>query len=193
MSQDYYSPHPRLRLGRHFVISGLPGADVAAVGRGLSASLGLAFTEVERLTESIAGRTRAAIAVEDGDDALQRADAAALARALRSRPPGILTVEAAFPLEQGAQRALRTMSHVVHVRRGPEDLLARIRAGRERAPARFPEFLLVAPDSVAELQPVLDRYTSVPGCADVVFEATGLHSQRVADALRADLEALAEA
>jgi len=151
MSDDYYAPHPRLALDQHLVLVGHPGSGASQVARVVAGRTGLVLSDVERSAESAAGAARARVLVEQGPTRLQQLEAAALEKALRRRPCGLVALESGL-LEQDDRRAwLLERARVVYLRRPPEALLRRIQQQLARSPGSLPEFLLGAPRDVDEL------------------------------------------
>lgn len=186
--EDYYSPHPRRQLSRPLAVTGQLGSGVASVARGVAARTGLPFVELERLVEARIGSTRALLAHQKGFGALRAEEESALLRALRDRPPPILSIEGAMPTGQTMLDMLHESASVVYVRHPEEELLARIQSCRRQSPARYPEFMISAPCSLEALAPFLAQRSDALERAHAFVDAGGLHAHRIAELLLDSLD-----
>ena len=114
---NYYAPQLRLVLPRPVVIAGFSDCDAPAIGRLVSARTGLPFCEIDRQIEHAAGRSLAALVVDEGEGAVDRRAHAILERVSRQRPFGVIVLDRAW-LPGPARSLLRERVELVHVRRG---------------------------------------------------------------------------
>lgn len=192
MSDGYYDPYPRLRIGMPLVLVGHPGSGVAQIGRNMAGLTGLTFNDVERSSESRAGRSRALVLVQDGMEALREFEAAALFQAVRRQPCGVVVMESGLLEQQPRRTWLREHGKVVYLRRPLDVLLARIRGQLERAPGSIPEFLVGAPCSVDDLREFLEPRERALAELDSIIEAGNEHASRVANQILESLDRLVD-
>ncbi|HEX5825638.1 MAG TPA: shikimate kinase [Candidatus Limnocylindrales bacterium] len=116
------------------VLVGMMGSGKTTIGRELARITGWPLVDNDDLVRRRTGREPAAIAAEDGEDALHEAEAAAFGDALRRPMPLIVGVAGAMVERPAMREAIRTAGHVVWLRARPETLRARIGRGRHRRP-----------------------------------------------------------
>lgn len=116
------------------VLVGMMGTGKTTVGRELARRTGWPAVDNDDLVRALTGREPRAIAVEDGEDALHDAEAAALGEALERPPPLVVGVAGAMVERPDVRDALSRAGHVVWLRARPEMLHARIGAGADRRP-----------------------------------------------------------
>lgn len=190
MTEGYYSPHPQLALQQPLVLVGHPGAGVDQIGRMISGRTGLPFNDVERAAESMAGASRSRILMDEGIGRLREFEAAALDKAVRRKPAGIVVMESGL-LEDAPRRSwLRARCAVVYVRRPDDVLLALVRQRVARAPGSLPEFLVGPPERVEELREYLAPREGALSEIDVIVEAEGRGPSWVASEIIASLDRL---
>jgi shikimate kinase/3-dehydroquinate synthase len=114
------------------VLLGMMGAGKTTIGRELASRTGWPVVDNDDLVRQLTGRAPAAIAVENGADALHNAEAAALADALGRPAPLIIGVAGAMVERPEVRTALREAGHVVWLRARPETLRERIGRGTDR-------------------------------------------------------------
>jgi shikimate kinase len=190
MNEGYYDPYPRLALDRPLVLVGHPGSGVDRIGRTIAGRTGLAFNDVERSAESLAGGSRSRVLVEEGIARLREVESAALGKAIRRKPFGVVVMETGLLEDAERRHWLQSRCTVVYVRRSNEILLARIQRQRARAPGSLPEFLVGAPRLVEELRDFLAPREAALGEIGVVIEAEEGHPMWVAGEVLASLEDL---
>jgi shikimate kinase len=190
MSDGYYAPHPRLVLDRPLVLVGHPGSGVDQVGRMMAGRTGLAFNDVERSAESLAGESRSSVLVRFGLERLREWEARALERAIRRRPFGVVVMESGLLADDDRRDWLQEQARIVYVRRDDATLLARIGRQLELAPGSLPEFVVAAPRRVEELRAHLrDRERALCEIS-VIVEAGDTHPSTVATGILASLDHL---
>jgi shikimate kinase len=186
----YYDPYPTLSLDQPLVLAGHPGSGVDRIGRMIAGRTGLPFNDVERASESRAGRSRARIVVEEGLGALRALEEAALLQAVERTPFGVVVMETGL-LEDAARCAwLQARCAVVYVRRPDAALLERIRRQVARSPGSLPEFLLGAPRRVEELKTYLAPREHALREIEIVLDAGDRHTTRIASDILASLNRL---
>ncbi len=187
---DYYDPYPRIHLEESIVVTGHPGSGAVRVSNELAARTGLPFTDVARWSESAAGRRRARVAIEDGPEALRELDRVALARGLARQPRGFLGVASDTLTDPASLEMLAERCVLVFVRRPVEVLWRRIHEGLANSPGSYVEFVLGAPETPADLEPLLAERRAVEAAADAILDADDRHVTRLADEMLASLERL---
>ena len=116
------------------LLIGMMGAGKTTVARELARRTGWPVVDNDDLVRRLTGREPAAIAVEDGADALHDAEAAGLVEALDMPAPLIVGVAGAMVERPDAREMLRAAGHVVWLRARAETLRERIGGGAERRP-----------------------------------------------------------
>lgn len=114
------------------VLVGMMGSGKTTVGRELASRTGWPAIDNDDLVRQLTGRSPAAIAAEDGEDALHDAEALALTDALARPAPLIIGVAGAMVERPEVRDALREAGHVVWLQARPETLRARIGRGTGR-------------------------------------------------------------
>ena len=161
---DYYSPHPRVVLGRPLVLAGEMGCGIPAIGRGIAARTGLRFCELDRVIEHAAGRSLARIDAPAARRATEARADGALATVLARRPCGVVVLDRAWPA--GSCELLEDEALLIEIRRS--------RAGEEGEPEASERRALLA-------------------SAHLIVEAEALHPHRVVSNLLASIDGLGEA
>jgi shikimate kinase len=123
----------RLEPGRILLV-GMMGSGKTTIARELARRTGWPAVDNDDLVRSMTGREPAAIATEDGEDALHDAEAEALAKALERMPPIVVGVAGAMVDRADHREMLHKGGHVVWLRAWPETLHARIGVGSDRRP-----------------------------------------------------------
>jgi len=191
---DYYDPHARLRLGKAVVLGGQIGCGAAAIGRSVSARLGLAFSEVDRLIEHDAGMSLAKLAFEDGPERIGLRAESVLARLVQRPPHGIVVLDRAWP-PPTAREILTRQAIFVQIHR-PEDYLARRWAAElERAGdwVLGGSSLRLPIQDVRDLQPFFAQREPLLRESQIVLAAGDQHANRVADLLLESFEQISGA
>jgi shikimate kinase len=189
-SDAYYEPHARLALTRPLVLAGHPGSGVAHLGRAVTGLTGLAFNHIERSAEASAGASRSLIVLEQGWDRLRALERAALSKALRRRPYGVVVMESGLLEESACRRTLRDDATSVYLQRPFEFLLRRIEQVLSESPGRFPEFLAGPPRRAEELHAYLAPREQGLVDLDWILESGERHPGQVARELLGVLEDL---
>jgi shikimate kinase len=175
----YYDPHPLVVLTRPLTLVGHPGSGVAQVAHALTAQTGLPLNDVDRLVESMAGRSLARLWREQGRAAVRSLELEVLRRALARKPPGVIALRSESLVDERARTLVRELSCVVVLLRPPEVL-------RRRLVDRF-EAVREVPDPDA-FERILAEREPVVRDAEVRLDAGDRHPQRIADELQASLD-----
>jgi shikimate kinase len=163
------------------VLLGMMGSGKSTIGRELARRTGWPVLDNDDLVRELTGREPAAIAVEDGEDALHDAEAAAFGEALDRPPPLIVTVAGAMVERPEVRNRLRGVGHVVWLRARPKTLRARIGRGTDRRPEAIDPAWMAA--RAAEREPLFEAV------ADQVIDVDAVRPEEVASAI---LDAIAE-
>jgi shikimate kinase len=113
------------------VLVGMMGAGKSTVGRALAATLGWPLLDNDALIRAATGRDGPSLFREEGEDALHRAERAALLEAIGRSGPAVITA-AGSVVDESALRAGLVPAHVVWLRAAPATLQRRIGAGSGR-------------------------------------------------------------
>ena len=114
------------------VLLGMMGSGKTTVGRALAARTGWRYVDNDELVRLVSGRAPQEIDASEGEDALHRAEAQALRRALTAPPPLIVGAAAWVVTDPDSVELLRVAPAVVYLRTQPETLRARIGRGDGR-------------------------------------------------------------
>lgn len=191
MSQDYYSPHPTLRLGEPLLLGGQVGSGVAAIARAMTARTGLPFSEVDRMVENSAGQSLARLLEARGLARLAEECLVALQRALSRRPCGIVVLGSGA-LRPGDLLPFLGLARFVYVERPADVLLRRIRGQLEKTPGSLFQFQLAVPETAAELGPILTAQEPALRSAHITVQAEDQHPNQVASQLLGSLDRIME-
>ena len=189
MTEDYYSPHPRLVLERPMLIAGEIGCGARMVGRTPAARTGLPFVEVDRRIEHEVGTSVADLVARTSVDAVSRRARNVLEACALQRPAGVIVLDAAWPNLEVRSLIGRRMEFV-YLERSASYLLARIekevhRGGRWLL--RDQPFRFRSPDDLAPLRAARSELLS---SATVRYDAADQHAHEIVDGLLECLEAV---
>jgi shikimate kinase len=162
----------RRETAMRVVLLGMMGAGKTTIGRELARATGWPMADNDDLVRQLTGREPAAIAIEDGEDALHDVEAAAFVAALDRPPPLIVTVAGAMVERDEIRERLPDAGHVVWLRARPETLRARIGSGRGRRPEAVDPAWLAA--RAAEREPLFQAV------ADQVIDVDDVEPAEVA-------------
>jgi shikimate kinase len=109
----------------HIVLVGLMGAGKTTVGRQLAALLGRPFVDNDQQVVAASGRTVAEISTRAGVAEMRRLEREALAEALESRVPAVITAAAGVVLDDETRRWL-CAPFVAWLRVDPATLAVRV-------------------------------------------------------------------
>jgi shikimate kinase len=159
----------------HVVLVGLMGSGKTTVGRELAAVLNRPLVDNDEQVLATTGRTVAEISAHDGIAEMRRLEGEALAEALASPVPAVITAAAGVILDDKARRSLRD-PFVVWLRAAPETVDVRIR----HDPARP----LLADDALTVLRAMEEQRRSLyADVADLVIDVDGLTPANVAETI----------
>jgi shikimate kinase len=125
------SPRATLRPIRILLI-GMMAAGKSTVGRRLADLTGWPYFDNDELVRAATGRDATDIEAREGEDALHRAEVAALDHVLAKAPPLIAAVAGWVPTDSRARAAMDRNAHVVYLRARPATLSRRVAAGLGR-------------------------------------------------------------
>ena len=157
------------------ILLGMMGSGKSTIGLELARRTGWPMLDNDDLVRGLTGREPRTIAVEEGEDALHDAEAAAFAEALDRPPPLVVTVAGAMVERPEIRERLREAGHVVWLRARPETLRARIGQGTGRRPEAVDPAWLAARS--AEREPLFEAV------ADQVIDVDDAAPEEVAQAI----------
>src|SRR5687768_12906808 len=114
------------------VLIGMMGSGKTTVGRLLAERIGWRYVDNDDVVRELSGREPAAIAADDGEDALHAFEAKALLAALADGSRIVVGAAAWVVLDEVSREALARERGVVYLRARPETLRERIGSGRGR-------------------------------------------------------------
>lgn len=153
---DYYAPHPLLTLPRPACLVGFYGSQADAVARVVSARTGLPLSVLDRWVEHETGKSCSQLALQEGAEALARAQAHQLGRALSRAPAGIVVLSPAILSHEDILARVRQHATLIYVERDPHFLLENLQHGWQQDRANHPPFVYAPPSSLDELQELLN-------------------------------------
>lgn len=156
------------------LLVGMMGAGKTTVGRLVAARLGWDYFDSDEEVERATGRTVPEILSADGEAAFRKAESAALADAVATSPPAVVSVAGGAVLDAANRALLERSGTVVWLRADPSTLAERVGDGTGRP---------LLGDDPREAIVRLDRvrrplYAEV---ADVVVDVDGVEPAVVAD------------
>jgi shikimate kinase len=171
-----------MRHGRpRVVLVGAMGAGKTTVGELLASSWGTTLRDTDRDVEAGAGRPISEIFVDDGEQYFRELERAAVAAAL-SEHDGVVALGGGAVLDEGTRTLLRDHL-VVFLRVGLSDAVKRVGLGAARP--------LLLGNVRARVKALLDeRHPLYREVAAITVETDGRTAEDVADAVRAQVEAL---
>jgi shikimate kinase len=114
------------------VLIGMMGSGKTTVGRLLGERIGWRYLDNDDVVRELSGGEPAAIAADDGEDALHAFEAKALLATLAGGSRIVVGAAAWVVLDEASREALAQESGVVYLRARPETLRERIGSGRGR-------------------------------------------------------------
>lgn len=166
-------------MAGHVVLVGLMGSGKTTVGRELAALLRRPFVDNDHQVRAMTGLTVAEISTRHGVAEMRRVESDALAQALASPVPAVITAAAGTILDERVRRWLRE-PYVVWLRAEPATLAARVAADPLRPLlGDEPEVVLRTQDEqrsplyaeVADLTVSVDRLGPAAVAATIVSQA----------------------
>jgi len=123
---------------RHLVLIGMMGVGKSSVGRRVALRLGRQFLDTDKMVEDEAGCTVAEIFAGEGEAAFRALEAAAVRRALESRPYAVIAFGGGAVLDPVVRGLARNLALVVWLQAPARELARRVSASMRRpgGPAR---------------------------------------------------------
>jgi shikimate kinase len=188
--QDYYDYHPLLTLEQPLILAGFVGGPQRQVAYGLSARLGLPFVDLDRWIEHDAGRSLWEILAEGGEGQLREIEGAALDRALRARPAGILALGATALLSASNLNAVLEGATLVALKIDLPNLYWLLRGRETEGEGHRHPFVPFPLTSIEDLRPVYDTLKVPLQQAHHTVDTAGRHPTRLTERLLVDLPEL---
>jgi len=116
----------------HLLLVGMMGSGKTTTGRELAARLRRPYLDSDEQVVARSGRTVAEIFADQGEPAFRAEEKAALAEALSSPPPAVVSVAGGAVLDPDNRAALRRSGTVVWLRAGMNTLTQRVGSGAGR-------------------------------------------------------------
>ena len=169
--------------GPHILLVGMMGVGKTTVGQMLAETLGRGYVDTDWQVEDRAGRSVADIFATEGEAGFRARETAALAAAVRSAQPQVISVAGGAVLSAGNRDTIRSGGVVIWLRARAETLAARVGSGEGRP--------LLAGDPLATLTRITeDRTPLYDEVAGVTVDVDEVSPAEVVDQV---VEALTEA
>ncbi len=152
---SYYDHHPLLTLPRPACLIGFYGSQADAVARLVSARTGLPLSVLDRWVEHETGKSCSQLALEEGSEALARAQAHHLGRALTRAPAGLVLLNAGMLNHEDVLARVLQHATLVYIERDPQFLLENLQRDWEKDRANHPPFVYAPPSTLEELRSLL--------------------------------------
>jgi shikimate kinase len=168
-------------MAERVLLVGMMGAGKTTVGRELSKRLGWPYFDSDDMVEAHTGQSVPEIFEERGEAAFRAEEARALAEAVTSDGPAVVSVAGGAVLDPDNRRRLADGGTVVWLRAEVETLAKRVGTGKGRP--------LLSPDPETALRRLyLQRRPIYEEVADVVVDVDHRSAADVAEAILAELD-----
>jgi len=168
-------------MAERVLLVGMMGAGKTTVGVELSKRLGWPYFDSDAMVEAHTGQTVPEIFEERGEAAFRAEEARALAEAVTSDGPAVVSVAGGAVLDPDNRRRLADGGMVVWLRAEVETLAKRVGTGKGRP--------LLSPDPETALRRLyLQRRPIYEEVADVVVDVDHRSAADVAEAILAELD-----
>ena len=168
MSVVRYPLSGALKLKRHLVLVGLPGAGKTTVGRLVAGALKAPFVDLDDVIEAASGKGIAQLFEERGEAAFRDLEREAMARALAA-PPSVIAAGGGWAAQPGNLEAAGGRAVTVYLRAAPEVAARRVTGSQPRGPASDARPLLAGQDVERRMRELLEaRRSSYERCQATV-------------------------
>ena len=168
-------------MAERVLLVGMMGAGKTTVGRVLSKRLGWPYFDSDDMVEAHTGQSVPEIFEERGEAAFRAEEARALAEAVTSDGPAVVSVAGGAVLDPDNRRRLADGGTVVWLRAEVETLAKRVGTGKGRP--------LLSPDPETALRRLyLQRRPIYEEVADVVVDVDHRSAADVAEAILSELD-----
>ena len=173
-------PEPAVRAGRIALI-GLRGAGKTTLGSRLAGRLDLPFLELDRLTETLAGTSLAAVIELYGQEAYRRYEHQALQELLASQPRFVVATSGGIVSEPATYELLLRHCVTVWVRALPEEHMERVSEQGDLRP------MAGSARAMDDLRRILAERTPLYSRADLTIDTSGVSVEEALEELIARL------
>ncbi len=171
---------PVNRSGKSIVLIGMMGAGKTSVGRALAERLGYPYLDSDEQVERNTGRTVPEILETDGEDAFRAEEKKALAEAVASDGPLVVSVAGGAVLDPDNRRELRKAGAVIWLRAEVATLVDRVGEGEGRP--------LLASDVEGNLRRLYEQRRPIyDELADVIVDVDHLGASEIVDRIVSEL------
>jgi shikimate kinase len=157
----------------------------------MAARTGLRFTEIDRVVENGVGQSLGQLLRDRGPDALTEASLAALGRALRRRPCGIIILGSAA-VSKNDMEDFTPRARFLYLMRPRKVLFDRVCAQLSAVPGSLFQFRLAAPRREEDLDPLLAAREGALRQSQTTVDAGDRHPNEIATAILDILDRIME-
>ncbi|MHB8296366.1 MAG: shikimate kinase [Acidimicrobiales bacterium] len=170
-------------MAEHVMLIGMMGAGKSTIGRELAERLGWGYRDSDEQVQVSTGHTVPEIFAARGEAAFRAEEAKALAQAVTSDVPTVISVAGGAVLDPDNRRVIRGAGRVVWLRARVETLAARVGSGDGRP--------LLGDDPLGALRRLeRDRRPVYAELADITVDVDDRQPGAVVDAVQAQLAEL---
>lgn len=158
------------------ILEGFMGSGKSAVGRKLSARLGLDFIDTDAEIESRQGCAIAEIFADCGEEAFRQMETSMLQGLLLSESNAIISLGGGTPMRASNREIIKKLGRVVYLKAPEEVLISRLEHGAEKRP------LLAGHELKERVRELLkDREETYINLADSVIDVSGDDMDKTCD------------
>lgn len=167
----YYDPAPSAPLSAPICVIGFMGSGSHMTAALYSSLTGQPLIDLDAWVEHEASQSLAALYQARGASAWRALELKGLERALNAPRPSIISLGDGALLSSEARSLQRRRSKLVYIKRPLDELYQGLLKERSAKPSRYPYWLKSAPQSLAELEPLLSARQIAYEQADLIIDA----------------------
>lgn len=161
-------------MKRHVALVGFMGAGKSTIGRKLARELGCPFFDTDDLITRAHGKV-ATIFSREGEAAFRRYEREAIESVLDGVESGVVALGGGALTIEENRATVKSRTHCVFLKASPEQILARVRHGRQSRPLLGPK------PTLARIRELYDQRLPYYAGADHVVEAKAMNDREILD------------